>query len=72
MTGPTHLLHQENPDSCSGATAAHNPAVLPTPWQAPLTLPSPEIEEDIFHLVGELKHVVLQALEGARGFRVAR
>ncbi|CAK7315934.1 hypothetical protein VULLAG_LOCUS19386 [Vulpes lagopus] len=30
----------------------------PSPWQSHLTLLSPEIaeEEDIFHLVGELKH----------------
>ena len=65
-----NLLLQETPVSCCGAAAAHTQQYFPSPCQAHLTLQSLDIEEDIFHLVEELKHASLQPSEGGHGFTV--
>ncbi|KAB1277561.1 T cell receptor alpha variable 14/delta variable 4 [Camelus dromedarius] len=62
---------QQTPASCSEAAAAHRPVSLPSSCRARLTLHSPEIEEDIFHLVEDLKHASLQPSEGGHGFMLA-
>ena len=69
----TNLLHPESPVSCSGAAAAHNTVIRLSLCQSRLTVQSSEVEEqDIYHLVEELKHVVLQPSEGGHGFNMAR
>ena len=53
-----NLLLQETPVSCCGAAAAHAQQYFPHPVR--LTLQGLDIEEeDIFHLVEELKHASL-------------
>ena len=43
----------------------HIPSHPSLTWQAPLTVPSPEIEVDSSHLVEDLKHVAVQPSEGS-------
>ena len=65
------LLLQETPVSCCGAAVAHTQQSFPHPVR--LALQSLDIEEeDIFHLVEELKNASLQPSESDHGFTVFR
>ena len=67
----SNLLLQETPVSCCGAAAAYAQQLFPHPVR--LTLQGLDIEEeDIFHLVKELKRASLQPSEGGCGFTVFR
>ena len=69
---PHQLLTPRTPCFLLWDSSSTNPAILPSLYQAHLTEQSSEIEEqDIFSLVQELKHVVLQPSEGGHGFNVA-
>ena len=67
----SNLLLQETPVSCCGAAASHSQQIFPHPVRRSLQGLDIE-EEDIFHLVEELKHASLQPSEGGRGFTVFR